>query len=294
MESREQTGRLRVGIFLALGLAAVAGMVVYFGRFGEGIRKHYEIRVEYPNASGLLQGASVLLAGAKVGNVNTPPAILPDMQGVFVVLKIYEEVRIPSASVFTIGSSGLLGDRFVQILTTREALQSPPIEPGATVQGRGESGGFGELADGAGALMADIREAVTNINAVAKKVDAEVLNEATLEEMRATIENLQRTSAAFAEASGRIESVLDKAEAAVATGDEALASAKSAADEFRRTATDARALLAQARQGRGVLGALLSDREMAENLRALTANLRRHGVLFYKDSTNAAPPRGSR
>ena len=65
----ERSNNLRVGIFVAIGLLAIALMVVYFGRFGESVRGYYRIRVEYPNASGIYKGASVLLAGAKIGSV---------------------------------------------------------------------------------------------------------------------------------------------------------------------------------------------------------------------------------
>ncbi len=51
----ERGSQLKVGIFMAIGLAAIAAMVVYFGRFGDSVRGYYQIRVEYPNASGILQ-----------------------------------------------------------------------------------------------------------------------------------------------------------------------------------------------------------------------------------------------
>jgi ABC-type transporter Mla subunit MlaD len=135
MTAKERASQLRVGIFMALGLLAIGLMVVYFGRFGDSIHGNYTIRVEYPNASGIYKGASVLLAGAKIGSVENSPVILPDMEGVYVNLKIYEEVKIPSAAEFTIGSSGLLGDRFVQIVLGPDAKSSPPIEPAPSSRG---------------------------------------------------------------------------------------------------------------------------------------------------------------
>jgi phospholipid/cholesterol/gamma-HCH transport system substrate-binding protein len=289
MEHKDKLTQLRVGIFIAIGLAAVATMVVYFGRFGDGLRKYYELRVEYSNASGLLKGASVLLAGAKVGVVNSPPVILPNMDGVYVMLKIYDDVQIPSASEFAIGSSGLLGDRFVQINLKKDAKQSDPIKPGATIRGKSESGGFGELAEGAGDVMTEVKAAVQNINRVAQKLDSEILNDQTVEDLKKTMANLQQTSASFAEASGKIDAVIADAKKAMVSGDETLVAAKSAAEEFRKAMTDVRALLGQAKQGRGVLGALLSDREMADNLKALVANMKSHGILWYRDAAKGKP-----
>jgi len=285
-----------VGIFLALGLAAVALTVVYFGRLGDGLRSYYQIRVEYPNASGLLKGANVLLAGAKVGLVATPPTILPDMEGVYVMLKIYEEVEIPSASQFTIGSSGLLGDRFVEIILEKNAKGSEPIAHGAVIRGQDESGGFGELTGSAGELMEEIRGAVENINTIATRIDKEILGEDMVAELKSTITNIETTSAAFAGASTEIDGLVAKAHGMMDAGEETLGSTQSAAEEFEKTMADARrvmdevrGLINQAKKGRGSLGTLLADRETAENLRALVANLRRHGILWYRDS--AAPSR---
>ena len=280
---KEKITQLRVGLFMALGLAALAATVVYFGRFGDGVRKYYELRVEYPNASGLLKGASVLLAGAKIGAVNSAPTILPDMDGVYVMLKIYDGVAIPSASEFTIGSSGLLGDRFVEIVLKKDAKSSPPISPGTTIKGRGESGGFGALADSAGDVVAEVKQAVRTINSVAEKIDSQVLDKNTLAELRSTITNLQQTSASFAAASGKLDQVVEQAKSTISTADGTLIATRSAAEEFRQAMADARKLMEEARAGKGPIGVLLSDREMAANLKALVENLRRYGVVWYKD-----------
>ena len=296
MTAPERLTQLRVGIFVAIGLLAIALMVVYFGRFGESFRGYYRLRVEYPNASGIFKGASVLLAGAKIGSVEHNPVILPNMDGVYVTLKIYEQVRIPSAAQFTIGSSGLLGDRFIQIVLGKDASSSPPLEADAVVRGKGESG-FGDVTEQAGVLLSDIQEAVGSINKVAQKLNNDVFKEATIANLNTTLSNLKEMSASLVEASKKVDGVVKKAEGAIETGKESFVSAKetftstkSAADDLKKTIADIRALILQAKQGRGALGALLSDREMSENLKALVANLRRHGVLWYKDRAPVKAP----
>ena len=204
----EHSNNLRVGIFVAIGLLAIALMVVYFGRFGESVRGYYRIRVEYPNASGIYKGASVLLAGAKIGSVENNPVILPEMDGVYVTLRIFEEVHIPSAAQFTIGSSGLLGDRFIQIVLGKDAKSSAPIQPGAVVQGKGESG-IGDVTESAAALLSDIQEAVGNINKVAQKLNSDVFKETSIANLNATLSNLKETSASFADASKKISARSD-------------------------------------------------------------------------------------
>src|SRR3984893_4666288 len=101
----EKRLELKVGAFVFVGLAVLAALVVQFGRVGEGFKTYYGLTVRFPDASGLLKGSDVLLAGAKIGRVSGGPKIAPGGQGVSVPLRIYEYVKIPTGSKFTVGSS---------------------------------------------------------------------------------------------------------------------------------------------------------------------------------------------
>jgi len=63
MTSEDRATQSKVGTFILIGLITIAVMVVYFGRLGEGVASYYDLRVEFPNASGLLRGAEVFLPG---------------------------------------------------------------------------------------------------------------------------------------------------------------------------------------------------------------------------------------
>lgn len=315
MSNQENSNLLRVGIFMAIGLSVIAAMVVYFGRFGDAVRGYYSIQAHFSDASGIYKGAGVLLAGAKIGMVENNPVILPNMDGVSITLKIYEEVEIPSKSEFLIGSSGLLGDKFVQIVLGPDAKDSPRIAPDTVIHGRTEAG-IGDLTTKAGEVMEELQQTVANIKSITAKLDTgvftgttvgdlnatisnlknvtgkldtQIFTGTTMGDLNATIANLRQASASFAETSKKLDGVIAKAEGAIGTGDDALKSAKSAADEVKKTVAEIRGIVQQTKQGRGALGALLADREMAENLKALVSNLRRNGILFYKD--RAAPPK---
>src|SRR5437667_12893673 len=111
----EKSLELKVGAFVLAGLAVLATLVVQFGRLGEGFKTYYGLTVRFPDASGLLKGSDVLLAGAKIGRVSDGPRLTRSGQGVDVPLRIFDYVRVPAGSRFTVGSSGLLGDRFVAV-----------------------------------------------------------------------------------------------------------------------------------------------------------------------------------
>ena len=49
--------------------------------------------------------------------------------------------------------------------------------------------------------------------------------------------------------------------------------------------TNVNALLDQAKNGRGVIGRLINDRKMADNVATFISNLKVHGPVFYHDDT---------
>ena len=81
---------------------------------------------------------------------------------------------------------------------------------------------------------------------------------------------MNEATGAFADSSKKLGGVIEKA-------DSAMDSTKKAADDLQKA-------LNAATQGKGLLAALLTNQEMANDLRALISNLRAHGVLFYRDS----------
>ncbi len=300
---QEKRIRIRVGFFTLVGLLIIGSMVTYFGRLGEGIKKFYPIRVEYPNASGLLKGADVLMAGAKVGSVAEGPFIMEDGRGVFVGLKIYEGIPIPEGSTFTIGSSGLLGDRFVDITMKPVEKETKPelLKSGATVIGKRESG-MSELASEGGLMLSDIREAVQKINQSAGRVNEHLLTEETLREFSQAVSNLNSTTESLtgsarqldqilSDTSKKIDVLLADASEAVKEGKSAMSSASAAAGEIKVASGDLRKIVGDARKGKGIIGVLLNDEQAANNLRALIANLRKHGILWYKDRSEVQDSR---
>jgi hypothetical protein len=68
-------------------------------------------------------------------------------------------------------------------------------------------------------------------------------------------------------------------------------SAKKAADDLQNAIADTRKVLRTATQGKGLVAALLTNQELANDLHALITNLRAHGVLFYRDTAAKIEPK---
>ena len=297
MTSEDRATQSKVGTFILIGLMTIGTMVVYFGSLGEGVSSYYNLRVEFPNASGLLRGAEVLLAGARIGRVVNNPTMLPNMDGIYVNIRVLDNVKIPSASEFLVGSSGLLGDKYVEIRLKPNAKASPMIKPESTIKGANDGGGLSGMADGAAELIPKLQAAVDNINSVAKKIDTGVLNAEGIKSLSDTLGNLRTTSATLVTASGKVDAVVAKvdkvvtqAEGAIASGKETMDSGRKAAEELQHALADIRGLIREIKQGQGILGTLVTNRETAENLRTLVANLKRYGILWYRDGEKAKSP----
>ena len=267
----------KVGIFVFVGLAMLAALLVQFGRLGEGFKTYYPLTVRFNNASGLLKGSDVLLAGARIGKVAGGPRLVREGAGVAVPLKIYDYVKVPEGTKFTVGSSGLLGDRFV-VVTPPPGQAKAYLPPNAYIDGTRETG-IDDLTREGGALVSDLRGTV-------QKLNQETLSSENMQNLKSSMEHLNEATSALAESSKKLDGVIGQA-------DSTMASAKKAADTLQDAIADTRKVLRSATQGKGLVATLLNDQQLANDLHALITNLRAHGVLFYRDSaatTQTKPP----
>lgn len=297
MNEQDRGLELKVGIFVAVGLAILAALVVQFGRLGEGFKSYYNVTVHFDDASGLLKSSDILMGGAKVGQVAGAPRLVVSGRGVDVPLRIYDFVKIPVGSSVTVGSSGLLGDRFVSI-TPPSGKPAAYLAKNVRVEGARENG-LGEITKEGGALIKDLRGTIAKIDTAVTRLNEQALSQGNMEHLKETFDSLSKATASLSESSKKIDGVIEKA-------DQTMGSAKVAADKMQDAVGDARktiqtagSVMNEARAGDGLLAMLLTNEEVANNLRALVSNLRRHGVLFYRDSAakispppeNTPPPR---
>ena len=255
MDTNNTATQFKAGLFMLLGLICIASLVIYFGRFSASVKNYYTITVEYRNASGLYKGADVLLAGAKIGEIAESPSILPDMKGVAVPLKIDDKVQIPDGSYFSIGSSGLLGDSFVTVTMSEAAMNQKPIARGAVVQGV-RSSSMADLQRQIGEVLPRVYDAVENINVISERLKKDVFNEAGIKNIQLTLQNCLATSETLAASSGQIKGVTEQASLFLKKGNAAMDSANGAAGD----------------------------------LKVFIANLRQHGIIFYRDTSPAPGP----
>src|SRR5262245_7252565 len=133
---RDRRLSLSVGAFALVSLVALAIAIVSLSTRSGVWAPRYRLTAYFDNVQGLIGGAPVWLAGRPVGRVEsvsfgTRPDGRPALE---VALQIDEEVRerIRGDSVATIGTIGLLGDRYVEVSIGTASAQ--PLADGAELE----------------------------------------------------------------------------------------------------------------------------------------------------------------
>jgi phospholipid/cholesterol/gamma-HCH transport system substrate-binding protein len=289
---------IKVGIFVLTGLLIICWMAVWFGKVGQGTARTYQITVRFTNAAGVIKNTDVQLAGARIGTVAENPHVVPGQVGfVDVRLRIREDIKLPVGSRFQIVAAGMMGDRQVAVTPSDRFRYNPHdtqnplplfdatnpamvIAPGSIVYGF-QTATLGELTARGEESMVRFSETLDELRATLQQIKTGVLSEDNVSNLHATFANLKTTSDAIAQASGRIDDIMTLASDTFGDARKTIGIINSTVTEFKGIAT-------AAQRGQGVLPLLLHNRETADNLQALIANMRRHGMLFYRDSAQPA------
>jgi len=120
---------LLVGIFVLLGIAAVAYLTIKLGSGSLPGRDTYLVEARFTNAGGLHAGGSVLLAGVTVGRVEGVKMDPADFSAI-ALLRIGSQVRLPTDSMASIKTSGLIGDKYVSL---SPGADETTLAPGARI-----------------------------------------------------------------------------------------------------------------------------------------------------------------
>jgi len=244
-----------VGIFLLLGIGIICTLILFFGEVKEMFKPTYNLTVDFPDASGLLKGSDVYLSGAVIGKVTTDPHPIPDTQLVEVNLKIDSNVKLREDAKYVIGSSGLLGDRFVDVQPveykegTPDEDKKPYVKDGETITGA-KAVGLEELEQGVQPLLKTANHIAAQLDDMITRLNTDVLPATSTDDLKETISKLRE--------------MVDNG------------------DSMVKNAND---LLVEAKTGKGTLGRLINDKQTGDNLAAFVANLKAHGPIFYHDDS---------
>ena len=101
-----------VGLFVVLGLCALAYLSVRLGQLQVGRGNTYDLTAVFPTVAGLREGATVEIAGVQVGRVQD--ISLADYTAV-VTLRLDKQVKLQDDAIASIRTRGLIGEKYVRI-----------------------------------------------------------------------------------------------------------------------------------------------------------------------------------
>lgn len=112
--TRDKMLEFGVGVFVLLGLAALAYLTLKLGAGALVGVDTYVVEARFANTGGLNSGATVMLAGVTVGRVEGI-RLDPSDYSAIVELRIRSGLALPTDTMASIKTSGLIGDKFVAL-----------------------------------------------------------------------------------------------------------------------------------------------------------------------------------
>jgi phospholipid/cholesterol/gamma-HCH transport system substrate-binding protein len=115
---------LSVGTFVLLGIAAIVWFAIQAGAGAAIGGSSYELNARFANIGGLKAGSQVFIAGVPVGRVERID--LSSQYAAIVRLSVNQEVHLPSDTIASIKTSGLIGDKYVALAPGADSKDLPP------------------------------------------------------------------------------------------------------------------------------------------------------------------------
>lgn len=282
---------LKVGIFVVVCLALVAALLLQFSRGNTFFRPTKTIILTASNIGGLRTRASVLMSGVQVGTV-AETRLSPEGTNVSIYLKIYQQYTIRDDARFVIEQSGFLGDPYVAIypglnqgapLTNNEIAHAE--EPFNLLQAARSANGF-----------------LQRMDEIAKKLDDAIndvrrytLNEKTLTNLSFTVATLKQVSLNASTTVDGINGLIKTNGTELST---AISNLTTFTEQLKGFVRDAHGILdtnapqlsmavsniqtstailtnmlSDAQAGRGMVGTLFKNEDMANHVSILASNL---------------------
>jgi len=115
---------IAVGLFVVLGVLALAYLSIKLGRVTIFTGGGYELIADFPSVGGLRPGASIEIAGVEVGRVESI-GLGEDYQA-RVVLRLNTGVQLQDDAIASIKTKGLIGEKFIRISPGASEKLIPP------------------------------------------------------------------------------------------------------------------------------------------------------------------------
>ena len=265
------SSKIRLGIFISLGLAVFVVAIYFIGERQQLFRSTFRLSGVFRDVGGLQAGNNVRLSGINVGTIDNV-SIISDTS-VRVVILVDESARkfIRKDAVASIGSEGLMGNKVLiinpgtggkKIIEDNDTIATTqPTEIDEILKS------LKTTIDNTSYITGDLAKIATNIESGKGTIGRLMMDSSWRQNIQSTIINLKEGSVGF-----RV--FMDKADEL----DEILTSLKTTIDNTSNITNDLSKISGSIESGRGTIGRLLMDPSAAQNLDSTFKNLKEGSI----------------
>jgi phospholipid/cholesterol/gamma-HCH transport system substrate-binding protein len=318
--SRVSWSQVRVGIAVTAALAVLAVAVFFIGETGAVFGERYRLVTLMPSANGLIEGASVRLAGQDVGKVDAIEFVPIAERGhpdhvLSITLAINRSVteQIRADSEARIRTQGLLGDKVIDLTPGDPRLAI--LEEGDTITAALATdyeqmlGSASELVDDLAAILRNMRSLADTLLAGQGTAGRLLMDTTLYVELLETSRSMNRFLGIVGGGDGALAQLaqddqlyqdlrsvvagLDTLTASLVEGESTLSrllTDETLYEKLVSTSARADSMLSNLESGEGTMGKLLTDQELYESLLKLMVDVQTVLTELRADPRKYVPP----
>lgn len=279
------TPERKVGAVAAVALAVLVAGVFIVGKVNLGL-SGYDLKVRYRFVSGLRENAAVRYAGGPI--IGQVKRLEVDDEMVTAHLWIDGSVRIREDCEFWIYTAGLLGEQYVEV-NASPGGEAPHLKDGAVIRGIDPVSfdatlirlgkivdalapvfGKEEVADSIHSVVKDLGRAAKKISAVVDRHAGNV--DSALGDLAKFSQSLNRMAKDLERISANLREISDPKDPQGVQG--SIAKLNSAMDNLEKTTVTMRGVVKKLDEGKGLLGLLINDPELAADFKKVIKKLK--------------------
>jgi len=292
MEDRMKlSDEVKVGIFTTIAIVVLLLSTIYISNI-TFVKRGYSINVIFDSANDLKVRAKVKYGGGVVIGSVSDIKLTPSGK-IMTVLNINNDVKIRRDAKISIYTAGMMGEKFVNVVGGTE--KTGFILPGESVVGIGSGGidsAFSNLNDVSaefkevlmalsklfkGDLQSSLVSSVKNVNDLSKSV--KIMIEENKNSINKSVENFKKSSEDIAKATADLKELVGELNKLVK--DISKSNLPQTVDNINKvslkldsTISSLESAAKKIDSGEGVVGILINDKKMAEDLKVLIKDIK--------------------
>jgi len=265
---KNSSNKIKLGIFVTLGLVVLILAIYYIGEKQLLFQSTFRLSGVFEDVAGLQPGNNVRLSGINIGTIESISLVSDTTVRVDIVIDESSRKFIKKDAIATIGSEGLIGNKVLVInpgtggkksIENNDVIQTAqPIDVDDIMIS------LKTTIDNTAIITGDLAKISTNIESGKGTIGRLMMDQTWRENIQSTIVNLKDGSEKFVV-------FMDKSQQI----DNILLSINSNIDSTSAVIQDLSKIASKIQSGEGVVGKLLMDQSMGQNLDSTLINLKK-------------------